>query len=637
MCGIVSYIGYKPASEVLFQGLRSLEYRGYDSAGIAVLSKTGEISVAKSTGKISELESLIKSGSLVTATKTNDSSKQSFSTGDAQELENSSCGIGHTRWATHGQATVRNAHPHSSKGVTLVHNGIIKNYLELKRELEASGVSFSSDTDSEVVAHLFARYRSESSSDMQALAKTTQRLEGSYALAVLSEGLPRKILAAKNESPLVIGIGDKENYIASDSSTVLQFTDRILKLKDKQIAEVTEASVNVTDLNGNSVKTEIQQLSQTSSILDKGAYKHYLLKEIHEQPAVIGRMLADYEHDERLGIQKLVSGLDVKKLGRIVLVACGSAFHAALAGKYLIELWAQIPVEVALASEYASSPALLGARDLVIGISQSGETADTLAAVRNAVSGGAQIAAITNKADSALFELAKPNTYVTPAGIEVSVASTKAYTSQLMSLYLLALSLAEARSALDAGAIAKIKSELHKLPQLIDQCIERSEGYHNRFIRYSIYRDFLFLSRGLNYPTALEGALKLKELSYIHATGYAAGEMKHGPIAILDQNVPVLSIAISGDTEYEQNIYLKTLHNAEEARARKSPSLVVACDDNADVDEIFDEVLRIPNVSQIYSPLVAIIPLQFLAYAIAEDLGKDVDQPRNLAKSVTVE
>ncbi len=636
MCGIVSYIGYKAASEVLFQGLRSLEYRGYDSAGIAVLSKTGEISVAKSTGKISELESLVKSGSLVTA-NAKSSEKQIFNSGDIQELESSSCGIGHTRWATHGQATVRNAHPHSSAGVTLVHNGIIKNYLELKRELEASGVKFNSDTDSEVVAHLFSRYRSESKNDMQALAKTTQRLEGSYALAVLCEGLPRKILAAKNESPLVIGIGDNENYIASDSSTVLQFTDRILKLKDKQIAEVTETSVNVTDLEGNSVKTEIQQLSQTSSILDKGAYKHYLLKEIHEQPAVIGRMLADYEHDERLGIQKLVAGLDVKRLGRIVLVACGSAFHAALAGKYLIELWAQIPVEVALASEYASSPALLTKNDLVIGISQSGETADTLAAVRNAVSGGAQIAAITNKADSALFELAKPNTYVTPAGIEVSVASTKAYTSQLMSLYLLALSLAEARSAISAEQVAEIKAELHKLPQLIDQCIERSEGYHDRFIRYSIYRDFLFLSRGLNYPTALEGALKLKELSYIHATGYAAGEMKHGPIAILDQNVPVLSIAISGDTDYEQNIYLKTLHNAEEARARKSPSLVVACDDNADVDEIFDEVLRIPNVSQIYSPLVAIIPLQFLAYAIAEDLGKDVDQPRNLAKSVTVE
>ena len=637
MCGIISYIGYKPASEVLFQGLRSLEYRGYDSAGIAVLSSQGEISVAKSTGKISELEALIKAEQLISTIKTAEANKQVFSSGDNTELETASCGIGHTRWATHGQATVKNAHPHSSTDITLVHNGIIKNYLELKRELEAKGLKFSSDTDSEVIAHLYAEYRRESKTDMEALSKTTRRLEGSYALAILTKGLPRKILVAKNESPLVIGIGTDENYIASDSSTALQFTDKILKLKDKQLAEVTESTVTVTDLDGNPVKSEIQQLSQTSSILDKGAYKHYLLKEIHEQPAVIGRMLADYEHDERLGIQKLVKGLDTKKLGRIVFVACGSAYHATLAGKYLIELWAKIPVEVALASEYASSPALLNKNDLVIGISQSGETADTLAAIRNASSSGAQIAAITNKADSALFELAKPNTYVTPAGIEVSVASTKAYSSQVMSLYLLALSLAESREMLTATEISKIKSELHQLPQLMDQCIERSESYHDRFIKYSGYRDFLFLSRGLNYATALEGALKLKELSYIHATGYAAGEMKHGPIAILDQNVPVLSIAISGETDYEQNIYLKTLHNAEEARARKSPSLVVACDGNNDVEGIFDEVLRIPNVSQIYSPLIAIVPLQFLAYAIAEDLGKDVDQPRNLAKSVTVE
>jgi len=634
MCGIVSYIGNKPASEILFAGLKSLEYRGYDSAGIAVLDSKGRINIGKSTGKISELEALVKNHSLVSV-----GAKQSYSQGEVQELETASCGIGHTRWATHGEPSVRNAHPHSSSdgSITLVHNGIIKNYHELKRELEASGVNLSSDTDSEVVAQLFARARLTASSDIEALAKTCKRLEGSYALALLIAGLPRKILVAKNESPLVIGIGTDENYIASDSSTVLQFTDRLLKLKDGQIAEVTEHAVSVYDLEGNSIKPEIQQLSQTSSILDKGAYKHYLLKEIHEQPAVIGRMLSDYQHDPRLGIQSLTQGIDTKNIGRVVFVACGSAYHAALSGKYLIELWAKLPVEVALASEYASSPALLTERDLVIGISQSGETADTLAAVRNAASSGAKIAAITNKADSAIFELAKPNTYVTPAGIEVSVASTKAYTSQVMSLYLLALSLAESRGTVSPEELSAIKSELQKLPQLIDQTIERSEAYHDRFIKYSSYRDFLFLSRGINYATALEGALKLKELSYIHATGYAAGEMKHGPIAILDHNVPVLSIAISGASDYEQNIYLKTLHNAEEARARKSPSIVVACDDNADVNEIFDEVLRIPNISQIFSPLVAIIPLQFLAYAIAEDLGKDVDQPRNLAKSVTVE
>ncbi len=548
----------------------------------------------------------------------------------------SSCGIGHTRWATHGEANLKNAHPHKSadSNVVLVHNGIIKNYIELKKELEEDGIKLATDTDTEVIAELLSKYKNQSKSDLEALAKTVQRLDGSYALAILISG-SNKILVAKNESPLVIGIGDEENYVASDSSTALQFTDRILKLKDKQIAEVLADKVSVINFAGEAQEVEIQQLSRISSLLDKGAYKHYLLKEIHEQPAVIGRMLNDFESELDSGFHKLVSRLDAKNLGRIIFVACGSAYHAALSGKYLIELWAQLPVEVCLASEYLSNPAIVKTNDLVVGISQSGETADTLAAIKHALEAGARIAAITNKGDSVLAELSRPNTYVTPAGIEVSVASTKAYSSQVMALYLFALSLAKARETL--LETEKISSELHKLPQLIEQCIERSEAYHDRFIKYSSFRDFIFLSRGVNYPTALEGALKLKELSYIHANGFASGEMKHGPIAILDQNVPVLSIAISGPSKQEQNIYFKTLHNAEEARARKSPSLVIACDNNTDVQDIFDDIFRIPDVEQLYSPLVALIPLQFLAYYIAEDLGKDVDQPRNLAKSVTVE
>ncbi len=644
MCGIVGYVGNKAASTVLFEGLRSLEYRGYDSAGIAVLNASGELSLAKTSAKISHLEALISE--LVACRKTGLSlavQEEDLVQGSIEDLQTASCGIGHTRWATHGEANVNNAHPHSdpSASLALVHNGIIKNYLELKTELEEQGVKFKTDTDSEVIAALFASYRVETSDDRQALLKTIHRLEGSYAIAVImksqaSKNLSdRKILVAKNESPLIIGLGESENYIASDSSTVLQFTDTILRLKDGQIAEISPNAVIVMDSEARVVKPEIQKLNRTSSILDKGFYKHYLLKEIHEQPSVIGRMLDDYSKSK--SVHQLLNKTDPTALSRVVLLACGSAYHAALAGKYLIELWARIPVEVSLASEYAANPVLLTDKDLVIGISQSGETADTLAAMRHAAASGAQIAAISNKADSAICDLAKPSVYITPAGIEVSVASTKAFTSQLMSMYLLALSLASLRQSLSVTELELIHSELHQLPQLIEQCIERSEAYKERFIKYSPYKAFLFLSRGVNYPTALEAALKLKELSYIHATGYASGEMKHGPIAILDQDVPVLSIAISGPSAYEQNIYLKTLHNAQEAQARKSPSLLLACDGDTNIPDIFDDIFWIPRINQIYSPLLAIIPLQFLAYFIAEDLGKDVDQPRNLAKSVTVE
>jgi glucosamine--fructose-6-phosphate aminotransferase (isomerizing) len=627
MCGIVGYTGFKQAKDILIDGLKSLEYRGYDSSGLALMGLNLEIGVVKSVGKISQLEA-----------KINEVLKSPISAGSggykanelkADDIGQGHCGIGHTRWATHGKPSDINSHPHLDSGgeVALVHNGIIKNYYQLKQELIAQGEKFISETDTEVIVRLYSKIRKNQKDDILALIETIKRLEGSYAIALVLRG-KNKILTAKNQSPLVIGVGKNENFLASDSSTVLQFTDKVLRLKDMQIAEISPDEINIYDLNYIKQKNEINQCQQVSSILNKGPYKHFLLKEIHEQAGVISRMLS--------GFDTAFNGLniDFKSITRISFVACGSAYHSALIGKYLIETWARIPVEVALASEFSSSIPVLDSKHLVIGVSQSGETADTLSAVKLAQDMGSKVMAITNKQDSAIYEMCFPNNYVTPAGIEVSVASTKAFTSQVMALYLLACHLREARLGLDS---TEIKHELHQLPLIIDQVVEREETYRNQFLKYANYRDFLFLSRGINYPIALEGALKLKELSYIHATGYPSGEMKHGPIAILDSKVPVLNIAINGPSEIEQTIYKKTLSNAEEAKARLSPSLVVACDSNPDLEGLFDEVIYIPDVKQIYSPIIACIPLQYLAYFIAEELGKDVDQPRNLAKSVTVE
>jgi glucosamine--fructose-6-phosphate aminotransferase (isomerizing) len=625
MCGIVGYTGFKPAKDILIEGLKSLEYRGYDSSGLALLGSDGKISVVKSVGKISQLEVKIHE-TIKTPVNVGSASLNHNSPND---ITKSSCGIGHTRWATHGKPSDINSHPHqdSSGDIALVHNGIIKNYYQLKQELIAQGEMFISQTDTEVIVRLFAQIRKTQTDDIQALIETIKKLEGSYAIALILKN-KNTILAAKSQSPLVIGIGENENYLASDSSTVLQFTDKILRLKDLQIAVISPDEVSIFDLDYNKQKNEINQCQQVSSILNKGPYKHFLLKEIHEQAGVISRMLSGFE----TAFKNI--NIDFKSISRISFTACGSAYHSALIGKYLIESWTRIPVEVALASEFCSSTPVLDANHLVIGISQSGETADTLSAVKLAQDNGSKTMAITNKQDSALYEMCYPNNYVTPAGIEVSVASTKAFTSQVMALYMLACHIRETRLGLDCS---DIKKELHELPLIIDQVVEREESYKNQFLKYANYRDFLFLSRGINYPIALEGALKLKELSYIHATGYPSGEMKHGPIAILDSKVPVLNIAINGPSELEQTIYKKTLSNAEEAKARLSPSLVVACDSNPDVKGLFDEVIYIPDIKQIYSPIIACIPLQYLAYFIAQELGKDVDQPRNLAKSVTVE
>ena len=637
MCGIVGYIGKKQAKDILLEGLRSLSYRGYDSSGIS-LKEGSSLLVVKSEGKLENLEAKIGffyNSPAMAGDQTSNEFNKLVNERSKELLDNASCGIGHTRWATHGKPNQTNSHPHQDEieDITIVHNGIIKNFFELKTKLQAEGLIFKTETDTEVIVQLIYKFKNSGRDLKNSIREALKLVDGSYAIALISKD-EDKIYLAKNQSPLVIGIGVDENYIASDSSTVVQYTNKILRLKDKQIAELTKDDVKIEDLDGNSVAIQVIHSTQTASIMEKGQYKYFLEKEIHEQPSVISKMIASGISDEKITAFDNLN-FNFNDISKITFVACGSAYHAALVGKNIIEHWAHVPVDVAIASEFCSKPALVTDKDLVIGISQSGETADTLAAMKNAKSENSHIMAITNKDDSAIFDLCSPNNYVTPAGIEVSVASTKAFTSQVLAMYLLAMKICQDRK-LEFDFAANIL-ELRSLPIIIEECIERESQYRPQMLKYSNYRDFLFLSRGVNYPIALEGALKLKELSYINATGYHSGEMKHGPIAILDSSVPVLNIAISGKTEFEQTIYKKTLSNAEEAKARMSPSLVIACDSDENVENLFDDVIRIPDVSQIFSPIVATIPLQFLAYFIAENLGKDVDQPRNLAKSVTVE
>jgi glutamine---fructose-6-phosphate transaminase (isomerizing) len=635
MCGIVSYVGEEPkATRLLLQGLKSLEYRGYDSSGIALLNDT--LSVYKNKGKILDLEK----------------SLSTLSDEEREKLDQSICGIGHTRWATHGEPSDINAHPHmdSDGTIAVVHNGIIRNYIKLKKELIYKGYTFKSDTDTEVIANLFSYIRKDliakgEYEDFLAMRLLSSRLEGSYALAILlnesvnlnSTQPAKRILLAKHESPLVIGVGQLENFAASDSDTVLQFTDSIIRLADCEFAVISKNTIDIQDFEGNVIKPVIEVLKKNDSLMDKKGYKHFLLKEINEQPTVLSKMLSLIENSSYESFQLINFNINFAEIEKIYCIACGSAYHSAQALKYLLGSWCSLPVDVIVASEFNFQHKLIGNRDLVIGVSQSGETADTILALQKAKATGAQLLAITNRPASAINNLCGANTYITPADLEISVASTKAYTSQLMAHYLLALQIATARKAISREFFSDILQNLKTLPVLLDQMLNRANHYKAAAVNFAGYRDFIFLSRGINHTTAMEGALKLKELSYAHASAYPSGELKHGPIAILDENVPVISIAIPSIYPDEQIIYEKIIHNALEAKTRKSPSILLTTDSNQDHVEEFDLVMRIPDIDQLFSPILATIPLQFLAYFIAENLGKDVDQPRNLAKSVTVE
>jgi len=614
MCGIVGYTGKSPVLDILLDGLEQLEYRGYDSSGIAVKC-FDEIKVYKAVGKLRNLREELAS--------------------HAYETAKSTSGIGHIRWATHGAPTTVNAHPHTCNcgKLAVVHNGIIENYKELKTKLEAQGCVFKSQTDTETVAHLVAQKYAQTNDLTKAVELATSEIEGAYALEIMHNDEPDKLVVTKRNAPLIIGIGQDGYYAASDIPAFIKHTNKAVYLSDNQIATLTPNSLKIQDEKGNEVVPKIEQLPWEPVALSKMGYKHFMLKEIHEQPDVIRNILAGKLHasDEPVELSEVkLTREDLKDLNRIQVIACGTSLHAAMVGKYLIEDFCSIPVDVEASSEYIYRKTVTDSKTLVIGVSQSGETADTLTAIKQAKAKGSHILIITNRPDSAMAREADSLLSVN-AGIEVSVAATKSYIAQLTSFYLLALYLAEIKTSADSVKINKLKSEMLLLPQKIEQILANKEQIQTCARKYSGTRDFIYIARGINYPTALEGALKLKEISYINATGYPAGELKHGPIAMLDETMPVLSILMNG------SVYEKLLSNSEEARARNARMIVLTNSKDHKLDELFDYIIRVPDADEMLSPIIAIVPLQLIAYYIAEFLGKDVDQPRNLAKSVTVE
>lgn len=614
MCGIVGYVGYKPVVDILLDGLEQLEYRGYDSSGIAVKC-TDSIKVYKAEGKLVNLREELAP--------------------HAYEISKATLGIGHIRWATHGAPTVVNAHPHTCGcgKLVVVHNGIIENYKELKAELEAKGCQFRSQTDTETVAHLIAMIYGEVKDLTKAVQLATKKIEGAYALGIMHNEEPNKLVVTKRNAPLIIGVGENEYYAASDVPAIIKHTNKAIYLKDNQVATLTPSSLKLEDEFGNEVIPKVEVLPWEPVALSKMGYKHFMLKEIHEQPDVIRNILIGKLHtsDSPIVLNEVkLTKEHLRKLNRIQIIACGTSLHAAMVGKYIIEAFCGIPVDVEPSSEYIYRKTVTDEHTLVIGVSQSGETADTLTAIKQAKAKGSHVLIITNRPDSAMAREADSLIPVS-AGIEVSVAATKSYIAQLTSFYLLALYMAETKESLPEVELNEIKSEMLILPQKIEQILAHKENIQACARKYANTRDFIYIARGINYPTALEGALKLKEISYINATGYPAGELKHGPIAMLDETMPVLSILMQG------KVFEKLLSNSEEAKARNARMVALTNSSDPKLEDLFDFIIKVPEVHEYLSPIVATIPLQLIAYYIAEFLGKDVDQPRNLAKSVTVE
>ncbi len=611
MCGIVGYIGRNSAVDILLDGLTSLEYRGYDSSGIAV-NIDGKVQLYKAAGKLQNLKDIVEK--------------------NYAEISKSTIGIGHIRWATHGAPTVENAHPHSCNcgKLAVVHNGIIENFKELKEKLEKQGCTFRSQTDTETVAHLVASKFSQTHDLTEAVRLATKEIEGAYALCVIHQDVKDTIVATRRNAPLVVGFGDGENFVASDVPALIQYTKKAMYLDDNQIVTLTPDSVKLIDIDNNPVVQKVEMLPWEPVALSKMGYKHFMLKEIHEQPDVVRNVLSGKLRaiDEPIVLKEVTLDREkLKDLNRIQIVACGTSLHAAMVGKYLIEDFCGISVDVEPSSEYIYRKTITDKNTLVIGVSQSGETADTITAVRQAKSKGSHILIVTNRPDSTMAREADSLIPVN-AGIEVSVAATKSYMAQLISFYLLAIYIAEVKGVND---LRDLKHELIILPQKIEKVLAHKEDIQQCARKFSGSKDFIFIARGINFPTALEGALKLKEISYINATGYTAGELKHGPIAMLDESMPVLSILMSG------KVYDKILSNSEEAKARNARMIALTDSTDPKLNELFDCIIRVPEISEILSPALAVVPLQLLAYYIAEFLGKDVDQPRNLAKSVTVE
>ena len=613
MCGIVGYVGSKKAIDILLEGLTNLEYRGYDSAGIAI-NVDGKVQLYKAEGKLQNLKDIVEK--------------------NYAEISKSTIGIGHIRWATHGAPTVANAHPHTCNcgRVAIVHNGIIENFKELREKLEKKGCTFRSQTDTETVAHLIATKFAETNDLTEAVRLATKEIEGAYALCVIHQDVKDTIVATRRNAPLLVGLGENEYYIASDVPAIIQHTKKAMYIDDNQIVTVTPNSMKLIDIDNNSIQGKVETLPWEPVALSKMGYKHFMLKEIHEQPDVVRNVLSGKLRamDEPIHLKEVTLDRDkLKNLNRIQIVACGTSLHAAMVGKYIIEDFCGISVDVEPSSEYIYRKTITDQNTLVIGFSQSGETADTITAVRQAKAKGSHILIVTNRPDSTMAREADSLVPVY-AGIEVSVAATKSYMAQLISFYLLAIYMAEVKGV-NEEELRDLKHELIVLPQKIEKVLSHKEDIQKCARAFSSSKDFIFIARGINYPTALEGALKLKEISYINATGYTAGELKHGPIAMLDETMPVLSILMKG------KVYDKILSNSEEARARNARMIALTDSDDTKLNELFDYIIRIPEISEILSPALAVVPLQLLAYYIAEFLGKDVDQPRNLAKSVTVE
>jgi len=614
MCGIVGYVGEKPVVDILLDGLSKLEYRGYDSSGIAI-NCDDKIETYKAKGKLQNLRNLIEP--------------------IHNKLNKSSYGIGHIRWATHGSPNEINAHPHSCNcgKLVIVHNGIIENFKQLKEMLIGCGCEFRSQTDTETVAHLIAHEYGKYNDLKKAVNEATKQIEGTYALCVIHQDVKDTIVVTKRNAPLIIGIGENEHYVASDVPAIIQYTKKAVYLEDNQLAVLTPTTMELFDKNLNKLDPKVEILPWESLSLSKMGFKHFMLKEIHEQPDVVRNILTDKltgcDEPIKLNEVKLTKD-ELKNLNRIQVVACGTSLHAAMVGKYIIESLCSIPVDVEPSSEYIYRKTVTDEKTLVIGVSQSGETADTITAIRQSKARKSHILVITNRPDSTMARDADSLLPVN-AGIEVSVAATKSYVAQLVSFYLLAIYIAEIQEKIDADTLTNIKNELVLLPQKIETILAHKETIQACARAYSNSRNFIYIARGINYATALEGALKLKEISYINATGYPAGELKHGPIAMLDETLPVLSILMSG------MVYDKILSNSEEAKARNAKMIALTDSDDENLKELFDFIIKVPKVQELVSPILTIVPLQLLAYYIAEFLGKDVDQPRNLAKSVTVE
>ncbi len=631
MCGIVGYIGTQAASEILLSGLEKLEYRGYDSAGIATVWE-GEVHCVRAKGKLDNLRDKLAG------------------------MENpASVGIGHTRWATHGKPEEYNAHPHmdTAMRVAVVQNGIVENYRELREELKQRGHKFRSDTDTEVIPHLIAEFLAKTQlSDvyhpsplLEAVRQAVSKLQGAFALAVVSADYPDEIVAVRQQAPLVVGFGQGEFFCASDTPAIVSHTRAVLPLDNGEMALLTHLGVEIYNFAGKRLKKTPKLLSLNPILVEKQGFRHFMVKEIYEQPAVVRACLEAYINPNWNAATKeppvnlkLAPSL-YENLEQIEIVACGTSWHAGLVGKYLLEQLAEIPTSVQYASEFRYAPPPLTAHTLTIGITQSGETADTLAALamekqRRLEKGGKfepKLLGITNRPESSLAGIV-PDLIDTHAGIEIGVAATKSFVAQLMAFYCLALDLAYRRQTLSLSRIEEIITGLHLLPAQIEMLLGNQEKSLEELAHDFVEtQDFIFVGRGINFPIALEGALKLKEISYIHAEGYPAGEMKHGPIALLDAKVPVVAIAVSG------TVYEKVLSNAQEAKARDSRLIGVTQINDGEAGEVFNDLLPIPPVDELLSPILTVIPLQLLAYHIAARRGLDVDQPRNLAKSVTVE